>query len=109
MARPTKMTEEVVAKLEEALKDDLTVEQACAYAGIHKSTFYREFQDDLDFATKMQRAKQYIFHKAQKNVVKSILNGSTEDSKWYLSRKYKAESFNSIVEKIDKETDIFGF
>lgn len=113
MARPTKITNEIVAKLEEAFRDDLTVEQSCAYAGIHKTTFYRHFSNDDDFATKMQRAKQYVYHLAKKNIIKSIKGGSVEDSKWYLNRKIVQEEALIIQKAISQEQndsmfDIFG-
>ena len=41
MARPTKMTPEVLAKLEHAFKIGLTDAEACAYVGIDPSNFYR--------------------------------------------------------------------
>lgn len=42
MARPTVMTDDVVRKLIEAFKLDVSVEEACLYADISKDTYYRK-------------------------------------------------------------------
>lgn len=84
--RPTAIVPDVVAKLEEALKDYATVEQACAYAGINKATYYRQIKENEDFATKMDRAKYYTTLKSKRNIAKAVDEGDLATSKWHLEK-----------------------
>lgn len=56
MPRPTVMTEDVVRKLLEAFKLDVSVEEACLYARISKDTYYRKLKEDEEFSDEVERA-----------------------------------------------------
>ena len=52
--RPTKMTKEVLEKLEYYLSRGVSVISACGFAGIDNSTFYDWKNNNKDFANKVE-------------------------------------------------------
>lgn len=66
------MTEVVVRKLLEAFKLDVSVEEACLYAGIAKDTYYRKLKDDEGFSDEVGRARMYATMAARLSVIKAI-------------------------------------
>lgn len=56
--RPTKKTPELMEKLKYAFSINCTDEEACAYAGIHRDTFYDRINNDKDFSDKIKMFKQ---------------------------------------------------
>ena len=87
--RPTVITKNVIAKLIKAFKEGFTDQQACDYAQIHSSTFYRHKQSDESFAREIESAKVYITIKAHKIVAKAIQKGDVQTAKWWLEKKAK--------------------
>lgn len=87
MARPTDMTDDVVAKLLSAFESDLTAEEACDYAGIHRSTYYRRYKDDEAFKDKVDRAKTFCARKAKKTIKENLDDPAM--ARWYAERKLK--------------------
>lgn len=53
--RPTKITWSVITKLADSLQHNTTITEACRYAGISRTTYYRHLEDEV-FATKMEYA-----------------------------------------------------
>jgi len=51
------MTDEVVRKLTEAFKLDVTVEEACLYANISKDAYYRKLKEDEEFSDEIGHAR----------------------------------------------------
>lgn len=98
MARPTVMTDEVLAKLREAFLIGATDKEACGYAGITEKTLYNYQGKHPEFLHKKNAWKDQPILKAKMTVVKSLDN--TKDAQWYLERKAKNE-FSSR-----SETDI---
>lgn len=74
MARPTKMTQETIAKLESAFAWGCTDTEACLFAGIDNSTFYRYCQDNEEFRDKKEALKDTPTMKA-----KRIINNSLDE------------------------------
>ena len=70
--RPSKISDEIVQKLEEIFKIDWTVEEACWYAWISVRTFYYRCEVNEEFLHKMDRAKQFPFILARKVLMKSM-------------------------------------
>jgi hypothetical protein len=88
--RPSAITDEVIRKLEDALKNDFTVTEACSYAGIGHTTYYDHIKANPDFADKMTRAKKFVFFASKRNIANAIINeGSVEDSWKLLERRQK--------------------
>jgi hypothetical protein len=88
--RPTVITPVVVAKLTEAFKLDVTVQEACLYAGISKDAFYRKVKEDEGFSDEMERAQQYATLVARQTVIREIETDGALALK-YLERKRKDE------------------
>jgi len=88
---PTKMTKEVVDKLEHAFMRGFNDEQASFYAGIDKSTLYNYCKLHPEFSTKKEILKSHLVMQSKINVFDAIESGSVLDSKWLLERKAKDE------------------
>lgn len=86
--RPTKLTEETVNKLESIFKIGGTVEQACAYAGISKQTYYNWVEADPSFLTKMEAAQYYADIVAKNVVVDAVVKDrDLATAKWWLEKR----------------------
>lgn len=88
---PTKMTKEVVEKLEYAFMKGFNDEQASFYAEIDKGTLYNYCKLNPEFSTKKEMLKNHLVMRAKINVSEAIDGGSVLDSKWLLERKAKDE------------------
>lgn len=91
--RPSKITNEVLAKLDEAFLNGHTDEEACLIAEIDPSTFYRYIEKHPNYASRKELLKRNVTIAARKNIVKKIQEGNVELSKWWMERKAK-EEFN---------------
>ena len=60
VGRPIKVTDEVISKLEDALRRGATVSVACRYADISRDTYYRYLRSKKRFAMKMGKAKNML-------------------------------------------------
>lgn len=93
VGRPTKFDEKCIAKLKEILRIDGTVEQACHYAGVDVSNYYRCLKRDEAFRKEMEQAQEFPKIYAKRTVFKSM--GSDNEqvalkaSLEYLSRREK--------------------
>jgi len=83
------LTLEVLSKLEEALKNDFTIQEACIYAGINDSSYYNYQMLSTQFRLKMERVRSFVSFAAKRNVAKAVVEGSIEDSWRYLARRQK--------------------
>ena len=91
MGRPTKITRTTIAKLERILELGGTVSDACNYAGIDVSTYYRNIDKNPTFASKMVNAKLFVKINAKQNIANDIKQGNIETSKWYLENRHSDE------------------
>ena len=91
VGRPTAITRTKIAKLEEAFKMGATIEDACSYVGIDKSTYHRNIKSKPKFATKMDIARRYVKLNAKANVATDIKLGDIDSSKWWLEHKHSDE------------------
>lgn len=110
--RPTVMTEEVIAKLEEAFANGATDLQACFLANISKDSLYRYIQEHPEFSDRKEALKDMIAYRAKlkvKHDIESELGSKT--AQWYLERKDKdfknktdlTSDGKSIMVNIDKD------
>lgn len=91
VGRPTKLTEEIVRKLEYAFQKDFNVTEACEYAGISRETYYEWQEKKKGFSDKMQFAKSNLKRKAKVNLADKIESGDIDTTKWYLERRAREE------------------
>ena len=114
--RPTKITESVVRKLVEAFKLDVTVEEACRYAGISKDTYYRHLDANEGFSDEMEDARSYATMVARKCVIKKLATDANLALKYlerkrfkefapeYLFRRQEERSGSDVGERLTERT-----
>lgn len=105
------VTVDVVAKLTEAFRLGFSDTDACHYADIDRSTYYRHLESDGDFATQMASAKNYAKLKCCSVLLGAIEEGNIQVCQWWLERRYKDQfgrqiQVNSVEEK-EKSRAIF--
>jgi hypothetical protein len=103
MARPTVMTPEVIAKLEEAFAWGCTDREACLWAGIAEETLYNHQNRNPEFLKRKEALKETPVLIARKSVV-TRLGKDSKLSMDYLSRKKKDE-FSTRAELTGKDGD----
>lgn len=91
MARPTIMTPEVIAKLEEAFAWGCTDREACLWADIAEATLYKYQEKHREFVERKEALKDKPILLARKAVVKAIEKGDRVTALAYLDRKKKDE------------------
>lgn len=89
MARPTKMTPEVLDKLRQAYLIGANDREAYGYAEISHETFYNYIQKHPEFRERIIEWQNEPILKAKTTVVKNL--DDTKNAQWYLERKAKAE------------------
>lgn len=95
--RPTKITPEVIQKLEYAFSIGCTDLEACLHAGISKSALYT-FQDaNEQFKERKDLLKKRLILKSRIVVDKELDDSNIDTAKWYLERKCKKE-FSTKIE-----------
>lgn len=87
--RPRAITPEVVAKLIDGFHNDFTIEEACRNAGISKDTYYDELKRNPKFSDEMDRAQDYPFIMAKKNLLRAVKSGSASYSMSFLERRQR--------------------
>lgn len=70
--RKSSITPKKVAKLIAAFQRDMTVEEACRQAKISTDSYHRRMKNDVNFATKMLTAQDYVFALAKDRIVDLI-------------------------------------
>ena len=93
MARPKKMNDIVVGKLEWAFMKGFNVCEACDYAEISRDTYYDNLKKNKKFSDRIERAKTNLQRCAKLNLAEAIESGDLDESKYYLERKCKDEFY----------------
>ena len=89
--RPTKMTEAVIGKLEQSFAVGGTDLEACFFADIGKDVLYDYIKKHPEFHDRKESLKRKPVLLAKTNVVKKLISGSIDVSKWYLERRSRGE------------------
>ena len=87
--RPTVLTRETIAKLKQAFSIDATITEACFYADIADSSYYRWKEKNPKLSEDVERLRNKPILKARKEVVDGLIG--YKNSMDYLSRKRKDE------------------
>lgn len=87
IGRPSKITPEVVRKLEASFQWDLSVSEACALAGISRSTYYGYLRTHEEFSHKIARAQAYPIVLARQTVLQQIKAGDGRLALRFLERR----------------------
>lgn len=111
--RKTLYSKERVNKLIDAFKIGATVDQAVAYAGISKQTYYDWADRHPEFLTEMQSAQYYPELVAKNIVVDAIVKDKDlATAKWWLEKKEFKNNAQIQVNNVDPASDnvqIIGF
>lgn len=98
--RPTKMTQDVLNKLEEVFAIGGTDKEACFYAGISHQTLYNYQEEHPEFVERKQALKEKPVLLARQTVVKSL--ATDVNSAWRLLERKDPEL--SPKQQIDHTT-----
>ena len=99
--RPTVMTKEVIAKLEECFLADISDAQACYIAGIDPCSLYRYQEAHPEYCKRKETLRKMPIAKA-KIIINNRLNQQDPDTaKWLLERKAKKEYSKLATMEID--------
>ena len=90
IGRPTVMTPDTIAKLENVFAIDGTVEEACSYADISPNSFYDYLKINPDFSKRISQLREKPVLKARQTAV-TKLGESYSNAMDYLKRKKKHE------------------
>ena len=101
--RPTKMTDKVVKKLEEAFLLGCSDLEACLFADISKQTLYTYQDKNPEFVDRKEKLKENPVFIARKAVIKDMKDDGNLALK-YLERKRKDEF--SIKQEIDSTNEV---
>ena len=102
------MTEEVIAKIEEELKNGASLKQACFLANIAYRTVYNYFDKFPDFKERCDMLQHLPNYVARKNIVSKINEGDVDESHYWLDRKDKEFKPKSDMTSDDKPLAIFN-
>ncbi len=89
MARPTKITPEILERLRHAFAIGCTDEEASAYADIATSTLYEYLKKNQEFSEERNDLKKKPVLKAKETIVRGL--NKPNIAQWYLERKLKDE------------------
>lgn len=92
--RPS-LTEEQFRVVEECLKMDCSVTEACDYAWISRSAYESHYRKDPDFALRMDRAKEFPKIMARTSVMRRIWQGDAKTALEYLKLRDK-KRYNTV-------------
>ena len=90
-----KITEEHFKTIEDCLRLDFTIREACDAAGISVSSYYAYYNNDSDFALRMDRAKNFPKQMARTAVMKRIWQWDAKTALRYLELRDKSR-YNTV-------------
>jgi hypothetical protein len=90
MARPIKMTEQVLKDLRAIFLIGATQEEACRYSGISVKTLWNYTEKHPEFLQEIKAWQEDSILKARRKVIEEIPK-DINTAKWYLERKVKTE------------------
>jgi hypothetical protein len=91
VGRPSKVTPEVVSKLEQEFAQGLTDEEACLVVGISRAALNRYCDANEEFRVKKELLKRTPGIKAKKIINKRLDEEDEYNARWYAERKLKDE------------------
>lgn len=90
-----KLTEEHFKTVEDCLRLDFTIKEACDAAWISVSAFYNYYNNDEDFALRMDRARNFPKQMARTAVMKRIWQWDAKTALRYLELRDKGR-YNTV-------------
>jgi hypothetical protein len=108
IGRPTLINDDLVQKLEAAVRDGFSIDTACRLSGISRSTYYEHFRQDEDFSDKMKLAQEWTTQRAKQVVAQAIDKGDLKAAQWWLERKARAEFATNMPVLPTPKKELFG-
>ncbi len=108
MARPTKLDDITVKKLEDAFILGASVNEACFNANISKQTYYNWTDENPELLDRFEQLKQSPILKARKTVVRALEKNPTIAMR-YLEKKLKSEFGNKEIDTRDSKEILQSF
>ena len=93
--RPTVMTPDVLAKLEQAFAIDASVDEALSYASLKPDAYYDYLKKHPEFSDRIKELRQRPILAARQRVVKGVTENYS-NAMDYLKRKKKLEFGDNI-------------
>lgn len=82
--RPTVIDDNVIQKLAYAFRCDCTINEACAYAGIHPNTYYEKIKKDKMFMELMDKSKELFLVDVKTRARELMQTAESESVSWTL-------------------------
>ena len=98
------ITEEHLKVIEDCLRLDFTITEACDAAGISLSSYYHYYKKDPDFALRMDRARNFPKQMARTAVMKRIRQWDAKTALRYLELRDKRFKTDEVVEEWENNT-----
>ena len=105
MPRPTKMTPDILNKLEYAFSIGCSDLEACLHANIGKSTLYDYQNAHPEFSERKALLKDKLILQSRNIIASKLKEKDIDTAKWYLERKKKSE-FSTRIEGEKESTNI---
>lgn len=102
--RPTEMTPETIALLEQAWSMGCSDLEACLHANIGKTTLYNYQNEHPEFVERKEILKEKLILKARTVIANALNNKDENTARWYLERKRKDEF--SVKQEVNTELQI---
>jgi len=107
VGRPTSMTPDIIAKLEDWFRKSYTDEEACLHANIWTTTLYTYCEANPKFKERKEILKKHPNLQAKDNWFKKIADWDYHASKEWLERKSKSEfSLKTEVQQENTNVDV---
>lgn len=104
VGRPTKVTADVVTKLEMAFAIGCPVEEACSYAGISRKVFYEWIKRHPEYSDRIDDLREKPFLKARQTIYDSL--ASADHAFRFMERKKKKEFGTGIDPLIPEDAQL---
>ena len=98
------ITEEHFRTVEECLRLDFTIREACDAAWISVPSYYHYYNKDPDFALRMDRARNFPKQMARTAVMKRIWQWDAKTALRYLELRDKRFKTDEVVEEWEENT-----
>ena len=101
--RPTVIDDNVIQKLAYAFRCDCTINEACAYAGIHPNTYYEKIKKDKSFMELMDKSKELFLVDVKTRARELMQTAESESVSWTLLKNALEKRDPNYKQKIETE------
>ena len=95
-----------LAKLQQAMATDMTIQEACTFAGVKKQTYYNWLKTIPNFAERMDEARSVSGIRAKTTIARNL--DDVDTAKWYLENRQRDLYSKKEVVATDNSADILS-